>query len=147
MVPLEVAATLLRQMRARDRSRCVRFGDEVLFQLEVSQDQRAALSSPFGAAEFALAEVEQASPDPLWESVKEICEHMEADHSDTFPLFLKEEQSGATIFMPWVERRGFFLGCGKKAHWIPFDQECHTPNEVRTNLIKMLRRLREQNQG
>jgi len=93
----------------------------------------------------------QTEPDPLWPHAHSICSHMEADHSDSFGEFLKAfwpeagEVTGMT--MPWVERQGFFLSLQRMGlveyRFIAFPTPCETANEVRKNLILMLREIRQ----
>ena len=108
------------------------------------------LMSPFGEVSPNKEELEVASIDPLWQSAQGICTHMEKDHSETFPDFLNSvgasSEQATEISMPWVESKGFFLSVRREQErnfvWIPFPQECHSPNDVRKTLIKMLREIR-----
>ena len=88
----------------------------LLFSLSsFDQDSSWKLLCPSGEFSPSKEEIEVASIDPLWQSAQGICEHMEADHSDTFPAFLKsvgeKAEQDTEISMPWVEFRGFFLSC------------------------------------
>lgn len=89
--------------------------------------------------------------DPLWESAEGICAHMDADHADTYPEFLRMKGlpvTASSLSMPWVEERGFFLQhqaqSGAQFHWIAFPVPCPTANHVRKTLIQMLRGNRDE---
>lgn len=121
-----------------------------LFTLQVDPE-REAVRFRFrdSNSELLLSEVEEMLPDPLWEAAEGICRHMEDDHKDAFSLFLRSvgvELKDEDVTMPWVERSGFFLSLNSpeicRHVWIPFPQDCETPNEVRKTLIKMLKEIR-----
>ncbi len=111
-----------------------------LFSLKLVGDE-VKLESDFG--EVRLATDELPDPDPLWKSAAEICSHMQEDHRDTFPLFLRQPSVPAEeISMPWIEQSGFILTRGEAHHWVSFPGPCPEPNLVRVQLIKMLKELR-----
>lgn len=115
-------------------------GATTLFELRQSENS-LDLHSPFG--ELKAATESLLEPDPLWQSVGEICSHMQEDHRDTFPVFLRDSEVAAEeVSMPWVEQAGFFLTHQDRHHWIPFPQLCPEPSLVRVQLIKMLKELR-----
>lgn len=75
---------------------------------------------------------------------------MEADHADTFGLFLEhigraDLSSAKDVTMPWVQSEGFYLTAEGEHHFIPFPQRCEDANSVRATLIKMLRGARAAN--
>lgn len=118
-----------------------------LFVLE-ENEETITLSGAGHRIVLSRTEVESATPDPLGSAAYEICSHMEEDHRDTFVHFLRWrgrscEDSGQ-VTMPWVDRSGFLLADGSELSWIPFDEDCTTPNLVRKNLIKMLRKIRDE---
>lgn len=122
---------------------------ESLFVLAVAvEGGPAVLRTPVG--ELKGLRVGEA-PDPLWESAEGICAHMDADHADTYPEFLRMKSLPvvtAPLSMPWVEQRGFFLQHqsegGPRFHWIAFPAPCPTANDVRKTLIQMLRGSRDE---
>lgn len=147
--PAEVAKTLLMPRQAWDGTQLETrssTGVEPLFSLR-QEGEETVLSGALGEFRMTREQIKEAEPDPLWESSPGICSHMEADHADTFIEFLKSRgfrrEVHEQILMPWVEQRGFFL-CGPDVlAWVPFPQECPTPNDVRKNMIKMLRENRD----
>ncbi|MCA9777342.1 MAG: DUF2470 domain-containing protein [Candidatus Eremiobacteraeota bacterium] len=121
-------------------------GDQPPLFLLRRQAERVALEGAMGSYLLEFNEIEEAEPDPLWESSAGICRHMDDDHSDTYKLFLRARgwrgSAEGSFSMPWVEQRGFFLSGVDCLAWIPFPQLCPTPNEVRKTLIKMLKEIR-----
>ena len=124
-------------------------GDESLFSLSVSKEaEEALLRTAWGkSCGLRIGGV----PDPLWESAEGICAHMDADHADTYPEFLRMKclpAAASSLSMPWVEERGFFLQHrsedGSQFHWIAFPALCPTANDVRKTLIQMLRGSRDE---
>ncbi len=145
LLPEVVAATLRARRRAGHSHALWEREDEIgvgdpqrpLFSLRGDR-----LSTPFGEATVASAE--SAAADPLWESQDGICAHMEADHADTFEVFLNLlDQNGPAMGMPWVEERGFFLARQNDYVFLPFPTPCPDANSVRATLIKLLRKARE----
>ena len=122
-------------------------GHEPLFELSTS-DENMILKWPLGMFVLTSREVNEATPDPLWESADGICSHMEKDHADTFGEFYRQRgwqgEVDSQTLMPWVEQRGFFLHNPHCLAWVPFPQECPTPNDVRKSMIKMLREIRHE---
>jgi uncharacterized protein DUF2470 len=111
-------------------------------------DGQLLLEWPRGSFVLTSEAISKATPDPLWESADGICRHMEQDHGDTFKDFLGQRGWQGKVetgtLMPWVEMRGFFLHSPDCLAWIPFPQECPTPNDVRKSMIKMLREIRHE---
>lgn len=132
-----VAATLLAREGALEQD---------MFRLH-SVGESYRLDTPWGEFPLTRQEIEVHEPDPLWQSAAGICSHMEEDHSDSFPVFLRTVgrslDENERVKMPWVESSGFFLALecpqGTEHCWIPFPQVCQDPNQVRTTLIRMLR--------
>lgn len=126
-------------------------GGPSLFVLTHETVGRTALSSFDGRSEsWTLAELAEATPDPLWESADGICSHMEDDHSDTFGLFLTlagraDLADCKTVTMPWVQSDGFYLTADSQHVFVPFPKRCEDPNSVRATLILMLRGARAAN--
>lgn len=119
-----------------------------LFVLERDSRGEWSLLTFRGTAEsWSEEELAKVEPDPLWEAADSICSHMEADHADTFELFLgligrADFSEAQDITMPWVESEGFYLTASGEHHFIPFPHRCEDANSVRATLIKMLRGAR-----
>ena len=146
--PVEVAKTLL--VRAgnwdgADLRTPTAQDEQPLFTLR-RQAEELVLDGPLGRYKFEPSTLEPVEPDPLWESAEGICRHMDEDHSDTYEVFLRArgwDGGGlSSLVMPWVEQRGFFLSGPGCLAWVPFAQNCPTPNDVRKTLIKMLKEIR-----
>ncbi len=146
--PAEVAKTLLARAGDWDGSDLTTptaQGELPLFTLR-RREEKLFLDGPLGTYKMEASLVDSREPDPLWESAAGICRHMDDDHSDTYEVFLKArgwdgEREGSLV-MSWVEQRGFFLSGPGCLAWIPFAQNCPTPNDVRKTLIKMLKEIR-----
>lgn len=155
--PLTVAATLLARaadkdgglVRESDGSLSTPYrtlGADPLFQLSAGSEGEFTLRR--GPAVYKGKFVAPVEPDPLWQSAHDICRHMEADHADTFELFV-EWRGGrvgqGVLTMPWVDREGFVLVedlPDSAPYWIPFRGDCSTPNLVRKEMIQLLKEIR-----
>lgn len=126
-------------------------GGPSLFVLKQDFSARTTLSAFDGRTEsWSRAELESATPDPLWASADDICSHMEVDHSDTFGLFLilagrEDLATCQTVTMPWVQADGFYLTANSQHVFVPFPKRCEDSNSVRVTLITMLRGARAAN--
>ncbi|MGA8764548.1 MAG: DUF2470 domain-containing protein, partial [Candidatus Sulfotelmatobacter sp.] len=97
----------------------------------------------------SASEYDRAQPDPLADSIAEIIQHMNADHSDALVLLAREfariESQEAT--MTAVDRLGFHVSLktadGMRGARIAFLREVSNPAETRKVLVEMVRLARE----
>ena len=96
----------------------------------------------------SASDYDQARPDPLADSTKEIIEHMNADHKDALVLltrtFARIEALEAT--MTAVDRLGFHVRIktqeGMRGARIAFLQEVTNATETRKTLVEMVQKAR-----
>jgi putative heme iron utilization protein len=103
----------------------------------------------FGVMGWVSAiDYERSQPDPLADSMAEIIQHMNADHSDTLGLlarkFARVESTEAT--MTAVDRLGFHVRLktpdGMRGARIAFLREVTNPAETRKVLVEMVQQAR-----
>ena len=97
----------------------------------------------------AVAEYDQARPDPLSDTSADIIEHMNADHKEALILLARDSAGIAAqdAVMTSVDRLGFHLRLktqdGMRGTRLAFLREVRDPSEARKVLVEMVKRARE----
>ena len=93
-----------------------------------------------------------AEPDPLAPHVNGIIEHMNTDHRDALALFCTTMSQASTTkeaTLVGVDRYGFEMSAltdqGPRPIRLPFSKTVSTPEEVRSEMVALVQRAREQN--
>ena len=96
----------------------------------------------------SASEYEHSQPDPLADSMADIIQHMNADHSDALVLLAKKfaDIDSQEATMTAVDRLGFHVRLktqsGMHGARIAFLREASTPAEARTVLVDMVQHAR-----